>query len=102
MNTDDTLLAAGCATTAATLAAGHWYKWWRDLSRLQAYTFGTLAILIGQGIYMRFNRRWFKLCLIAATGGAVVIAAYQHDHIKNSYIRNRAAGGQRDVIQSVS
>ena len=95
MNADDALLAGGAGFTAAALAAGHWYHWYHDLSRLEAYSFGTAAILLGQGIYMRFNRRWVRLCLIAATGGAVVIAAYQHDRSRNAQINKRAAGGQR-------
>lgn len=92
-------LAAGILTTAGLLAAGHWFPWWRRLSRLQAYTYGTLAILLGQGVCERFSRRWLRHCLIAGSGGAVVIAAYLYDAIANNHARRAVLKGRRDHDQ---
>jgi len=96
VNDDDTLFIGGALTTAATLGTMHWFPWWRGhLKRVHAYILGVLAILLGQGIYMRFNRQWWRLCLIAIAGGVVVLGAYDHDATRRERAKQRiVAGGQ--------
>lgn len=80
----------GLATTAALLAALHWFPWRRRLTRVEAYTLGTLAILVGQGVYLGFGRGWLELAAFAAVGGAIVSAAYLYDWIANARIQLHA------------
>lgn len=83
MNDEQARAVAGCATTGAILAAGHWLPWWRDLSKLAAYAFGCIAILIGQGIILKFNREWRRMCAVVLAGGAVVYGSYWYDALSN-------------------
>ena len=79
VNEDDALFAGGAMVAAGSLAALHYFPWWRKLRRTDAYIVGTLAVLLGQGVYLRFSRQWFRLCLIAIAGGTAVLGAYEHD-----------------------
>ena len=83
-------LGAGLATTSAILAAGHWFPWWQPLGRLGAYAYGCVAILLGQGIFMRFNRQWKKLSLFVAVAGSVVGIAYWYDEMAGERARRLA------------
>ena len=65
MDDHEALFVAGCAATGATLAAGHFFRWWKPLGRLTAYAFGCVAILLGQGVLLKFNKTWRRLCAIA-------------------------------------
>jgi len=79
LNDEHTRFLAGCATTGAVLAAGHWLPWWRPLGKLAAYVYGCAAILLGQGILLKFNRTWRNLCVIVCVAGGVVYGAYEYD-----------------------
>jgi len=97
MNKNNLLTVAGAMTTCGLLAAGHWFPWWQRLTRPQAYIYGTVAILLGQGVCERFSRHWLRLCLIASTGGVTVLGAYAYDHLANAHARTlaeRRADGQ--------
>jgi len=89
---DHALLTAGTLTTCGLLAAGHWFPWWRKLNRIQAYVYGVLAILVGQGLYMRWDQRWRKAALIACAAGTTVVSAYLYDTMAN-HTAMVAAGG---------
>ena len=72
---------AGLGLTGALLAAGHWFPWWHPLDRLGAYIYGCWAILLGQGVYLKFDRRWLKLCAFVGLAGLVVGGAYWYDEL---------------------
>ena len=83
MDSDELRLVGGLALTGTFLAAQHWFPAWRKLHRLEAYTLGTLAICLGQGLYLGFNRTWRRLMMMVVTGGAVVYGAYVYDALAN-------------------
>ena len=93
LNDENARLLAGCATTGAILAAGHHWPWWRPLNRLAAYTFGCGAILLGQGIPLKFNKQWRRLCAIVVTAGGVVVGTYLLDARATLRARHHATGG---------
>ena len=94
MNDEHARYIAGCATTGAILAWGHWNKWWTPLNRIAAYAFGCIAILIGQGFLLKFNRTWRQLVGIVCVAGAVVSGAYEYDRREN--IRARRLAGDSE------
>jgi hypothetical protein len=85
---------AGLTVTGSLLAAEHWFPWWRKLHRLEAYTLGVLAILLGQGIWLKFDQRWRRSAAFAAIAGAVVYAAWGYDTIANARARMGADIGE--------
>ena len=94
LNDEDTRFTAGCLATAATLAAGHNWPFWKPLGKIGAYAFGCIAILIGQGILLKFNRTWRRMCVIVLVGGGVVYASYWYDALANVIAR----GGEGDAV----
>jgi hypothetical protein len=96
LNDDDTRFVAGCLATGGILAAGHNWPFWRPLGRIGAYTFGCVAILIGQGILMKFNRDWRRLCVVVLVGGSVVYGSYWYDALANAYATR--SGGRGNVV----
>ena len=93
LNDDNARFLAGCATTGAALAAGHWLPWWRPLGKLAAYVYGCAAILLGQGILTKFDRTWRRLCVIVTVAGGVVYGAYLFDAC--AILRARRHAGDR-------
>jgi len=79
----EALFVAGCAATGATLAAGHFFRWWKPLGRLTAYAFGCVAILLGQGVLLKFNKTWRRLCAIVGVAGATVGGSYLYDFLSS-------------------
>jgi hypothetical protein len=75
-------LVAGAVLTGLILAVEHWFPWVETLPRVQAYTWGTLAIWAGFTAWRLLNGDWVTpagLMLIAMIGGAVVVLAYKID-----------------------
>jgi len=79
LNDENARFVAGCATTGAALAAGHWLPWWRPLGRLAAYVYGCTSILLGAGILLKFDRTWRRLCVLVTVAGGVVYGTYLYD-----------------------
>lgn len=88
----------GLATTGALLAAGHYFAWWKPLPRLAAYAFGVASILLGQGVFLRFNRQWRALCSFAMIGGGVVTGAHLYDTIARGIVNSRAGARGNDGL----
>lgn len=73
---------AGLMFTVLILAVGHWFPW--QLTRIQAYSYGTVAILVGFAIWRGLLGDWHTplgLLIIASAGGIVVKLAYSADHV---------------------
>ena len=88
----DRNLAFGLVTTALLLAAGHWLLAPHLLHRLIAYTYGTLCILIGVGIWLSLIGQtpiWWGLVGFALVGGLTVCIAYLVDWALNAWLRQR-------------
>jgi len=89
-------LVGGMALTSSLLAAGHYFRWWIPLDLIGAYTYGVASILAGQGVYLKFNRQWRRLCAFAAVGGSIVTGAYLYDVSANRRAKRLARGnGER-------
>ena len=74
--------AFGSTVTILVLAVGHWFPW--DLTRIQAYIYGTAAILLGFTIWRLPLGDWLTplgLAIIAALGGVAVLLAYGTDKL---------------------
>jgi len=74
--------AAGSTITILLLTTGHWMPW--QLTRIQAYIYGTVSILIGFAVWRLPLSDWLTplgLLIIALLGGATVKLAYTTDSI---------------------
>ena len=72
--------AAGSTITILLLTTGHWMPW--DMTRIQAYVYGTVSILTGFSIWRLVLGDWLTplgLLIIAVLGGATVKLAYTTD-----------------------
>jgi hypothetical protein len=98
---DEVRFNAGLAVTGLALSSGHWFPWWKRLTRKQAYVIGSLAILLGQGFYLGFNKVWRRLAAFVLLAGIVVQGAYLYDELANARARARAlvGGTSTDGIQ---
>ena len=86
---------AGATITGLLLAALHWLPWAKDLPRLVAYVIGCSAIWAGQGVYLRFDRRWRRLFLFPAIGGLVTGTCWLYDAAANGLFRVEDAKGEQ-------
>jgi len=98
LDDENARLVAGSIATGGVLAAGHWFPWWKPLGPIGAYTYGVLAILLGQGIVLKFNRAWRKTCAVACAAGAVVCGAYVYDWLSRLAAHRLATGDRGDGI----
>ena len=90
----------GAVLTVAILMIGHWFPWAKPLCRIQRYTYGVLAIIIGfTGWRLAFGllaaltglADWTILAheliipagllLISVAGGVTVVWAYRRDDV---------------------
>jgi hypothetical protein len=77
-------LAAGAILTTLILAIGHWFPLPHRLPRIQAYIYGTTAIIAGFALWRLLNGDWITiagLVIVATAGGITVILAYKIDDI---------------------
>lgn len=78
--------AFGLSFVALALIAGHWAPWQQDMSRIQAYTYGLGAYLIGITIWQGLDGNWWivaGLWAMAAVAGLVTVGAYGIDTVLN-------------------
>ena len=87
MDNDELRFSTGLLVTGATLAAAHWLPWWKRLPRLMAYTVGVACILLGQGCWLGFDRRWRRLVVFSGVAGGGVLGAYGLDLWHNTKAR---------------
>jgi hypothetical protein len=81
-------LAVGGILTTLILLVGHWFPWrdWlgRELTRIEAYVYGTLAITLGFAVWRISIGDWITpagLLLIDVASGAGVTASYLADRM---------------------
>ena len=90
----------GLTVTALILIAAHWFPFPRKLHRLEAYSIGIAAILVGQAIWLCCAGEWKLWMAIAAfsvVSGAAVIGAYAIDTLLKYRVRRQLNG--RDELE---
>jgi hypothetical protein len=89
----------GLAFTALLLLVGHWFPWFRRLSRIQAYAYGVGSLLIGEAIWLVPSNwpLWLGLILFAGVAGAAVCLAYLIDWVQNMLARDLGATDGRNT-----
>ena len=76
----------GAIISGLLLTTGHWMPW--QLSRIQAYIYGTASLWIGFAFWRGTQGDWetpIGFLVLAILGGAVVKLAYSADHITRRY-----------------
>jgi len=75
-------LGTGVVISGLLLATGHWMPW--ELTRIQAYVYGTVSLWIGFAFWRGTQGDWetpLGFLVMAVLGGAVVKLAYTADSI---------------------
>lgn len=82
------MFLVGLVITVLLLLVGHWFPWFKRLTRIQAYVYGTLSILVGQAVWLGLQSVIFwQVAAFAVLGGSAVWAAYQYDWLANKIAR---------------
>ena len=87
----DPKLTAGAALAASLELTGHWFPWPRQLHRIAAYTYGTLAILVGVAVATE-RKTLLRTFAVCAGAGFATIAAYIIDIHLHARQRRRMYG----------
>ena len=88
----------GLTVTALILLATHWFPWPRKIHRLEAYSIGVGAILMGQAVWLCCKgewRLWLALAAFSLVSGAAVGGAYAIDALLKYRVR-RLLNGRND------
>jgi len=84
------MLFFSLSTTVLLLLVGHWFPWFKKLSRVQAYVYGVASILVGQAIWFGpLSAIFLQVAAFCVAGGGAVVAAYGYDALANRWARRR-------------
>ena len=81
----------GLIITALLLVGGHFFPWPRRLGKLQAYTYGILAIYAGLLFWLGSGPLFWQMLGFPVVGGLTTLLSYHYDKHRNLTIRARIA-----------
>lgn len=90
MQLDDRYILSLVAMVLCYLAL-HWFRWWRRLRRLEAYTIGVGTLFAAIAIWMGLTRQFLLLCAYPVAAGLSVGFSYLADLV--AHWRARAESG---------
>jgi hypothetical protein len=97
----DTSFYLGLVVTALLILVGHWFPWPRRLEKLEAYTYGVCAILVGTFIWLYLAtytmapmRIWWGLAAYTASAGVATVVSHATDYVLNLVMRERVRGDE--------
>ncbi len=87
----------GLSVTALSLAALHWFPYWRRLHQIGNYVLGVLAIFIGISIWG--DTDMIRVWAFPIVAGATVALCYGVDWFLNSLVKARVNAPDEDPTQ---